>query len=148
MAMDQISFALVGFDSITLLIPQRAIATIEMITSLDTESDIENTVGGLSATGKRWPVYALSADFSLQSRCPATSKYCVAFNVEAQPAFAITCDEVSSLTLTASEQIIPLQDCMRSPGSPLEGLLLREDRVMLCSSEQAMHEFLRMDMAA
>ena len=148
MSMDQANFALVDFDSITLLIPHRAIATIEMITSLDAETDVENTVGGLSATGKRWPVYALSADFNLQSECPATSKYCVAFDVDAQPAFAITCDEVSSLTLTSSEQIFPLQDCMRSPGSPFEGLLLRDDRVMFCSSEQAMHEFLMMDVAA
>ena len=148
MPMDQVDFALVGFDSITLLIPQRAIATIEMITSLDAQSDVENTVGSLSATGKRWPVYALSADFSLQSECPATSKYCVAFDIDSQPAFAITCDEVSSLMLTSSEKIFALQDCMRSAGSPFEGLLLRDDRVMFCSSEQAMHEFLMMDIAA
>jgi hypothetical protein len=146
--MDQVHFALVGFDSIRLLIPQRAVATIEMIASMDAEAEADNAVGGLSVAGRRWPVYAMSANFDLLDQCASTSKYCVAFDIDAQPAFAITCDEVSSLTLTSADEISPLQECMRTTGNPFEGLLLRDDRVMFCSSEQAMRQFLSTDVAA
>jgi hypothetical protein len=146
--MDQVHFALIGFDSVRLLIPQRAVATIEMIASLDAETEASNAVGGLSAAGRRWPVYAMSADFNLLAQSASTSKYCVAFDIDAQPAFAIVCDEVSSLTLTSADEISPLQECMRAPGSPIEGLLLRDDRVMFCSSEQTLHQFLSTDVAA
>ena len=146
--MDSTTFALVGFDSLKLLIPQRAIATIEMIDGLDKISETEHAVAELSVAGRQWPVFAPDSRFGLQASLPESSKYCVAFDVDGQAAFAFACDEVSSLTLAAGETVQPLADCLLGPGSPFEGGLLRDAQVMFYCSEQAMHRYLVMDEAA
>ena len=146
--MEPITFALVGFDSLQVLIPQRAIATIEMIDSLDTATEVDNAAGSLSVAGRSWPVYAPNSKFDLQPAVADSSKYCVAFDVEAQAAFAFVCDEVSSLTLASGEAIQPLPDCLRAQGSPFTGMLLREERVLFFADEQAMSQYLSVDEAA
>ena len=146
--MDQMTFALIGFGSLKLLIPQRAIATIEMIDGLDRISDAGNAVANLSVAGRQWPVFAPDAGFGLQASIAETSKYCVAFDVDGQAAFAFACDEVSSLTLVAGESIDPLPECLRGPGSPFQGMLLRDGQVMFFCSEQSMNQYLVVDEAA
>jgi hypothetical protein len=146
--MDQIHLAVIGFEDVQLLFPQSGIATIEMIENMEAESEAAGAIGRLRSAGREWPVYALDADLNRRSECPASSKYCVAFNVDGQPAFSIACDQVSSMTLQSPDQIKPLQGFMRNANNPIEGLLLQDDRVMLVSQVDSMHRFLATDLAA
>jgi hypothetical protein len=146
--MDQIHLAVIGFEDVQLLFPQSGIATIEMIENMEAESEAAGAIGRLRSAGREWPVYALDADLSRRSERPASSKYCVAFNVDGQPAFSIACDQVSSMTLQSPDQIKPLQGFMRNANNPIEGLLLQDDRVMLVSQVDSMHRFLVTDLAA
>ena len=146
--MDQMNLAVINFDTVQLLIPQGAIATIEMIDSMEAGAGTKGAVGCLRSGGREWPVYALSADLSRLTECMASNKYCVAFEIDGQPAFSIACDEVSSLTLDSADQIKPLQSFMRNHGNPIEALLLKDDRLMLVSRVESMQRFLNAELAA
>ncbi len=144
--MDQVNLAVIGFDGVQLLLPQTGIATIEMINSMESGDGV--AVGSLRAGGLEWPVYVLDANLNPQVQCAPGNKYCVAFNVDGQPAFALACDTVSSLTLGSPDEIKPLQPCMRNPGNPLEAMLLKDGQLMLFSQVDAMRQFLAVDVAA
>jgi hypothetical protein len=146
--MDQINLAVIGFENVQLLFPQSGIATIEMIENMEAESDAGGAVGRLRTGGREWPVYALDADLSRRSERSASNKYCVAFDIDGQPAFSIACDQVSSMTLDSPDQIKPLQGFMRNANNPIEALLLQDDRLMLVSQVDSMHRFLVTDLAA
>jgi len=146
--MEQLNLAVIGFDSMQLLMPQDGIATIEMIDTMELSDGEAGAVGSLRAGGLEYPVYALDANLDLLTECSAAHKYCVAFNLDDQPAFAIACEAVSSLKLHSADEIKPLQACMRNPGNPVDALLLRDDRLMLVSRIQAMLRFLNMEAAA
>jgi hypothetical protein len=146
--MDQINLAVVDFDSVQLLFPQGGIATIEMIENMEVETDAAGAIGRLRSAGREWPVFALDADLSRRSERSASNKYCVAFDIDGQPAFSIACDQVSSMTLQSPDLIKPLQGFMRNANNPIEALLLQDDRVMLVSQVDSMHRFLATDLAA
>jgi len=146
--MEQLSLAVIGFESVRLLIPQAGVATIEMIGSVEPSDGETGTVGNLRTGGREYPVYALDANLDLLSECSAAHKYCIAFNLDDQPAFAIACGEVSSLKLRSAEELKPLQACMRNPASPVEAMLLHDDRLMLLSQVAPMLRFLTMGAAA
>jgi len=145
--MEQISLAVVNIDEMQLLFPQGGVATIEMIQNMEPTADVVGAIGCLRSGGRQWPVYALEADLSRRSESSMSNKYCVAFDVDGQPAFSLACDQVSSLTLTSPDQLKPLQNCMRNTNNPVEALLLQDDRLMLMSQVEAMHQFLAADIA-
>jgi hypothetical protein len=131
-----------------LLFPQDGVATIEMIENMEVETHAVGAIGRLRSAGREWPVYALDADLSRRSERSASNKYCVAFNIDGLPAFSIACDQVSSMKLQSPEQIQPLQGFMRNANSPIEALLLQDNRLMLVSQVDSMHRFLSADLAA
>ena len=146
--MNQINLAVVNFESVCVLFPQGGIATIEMIGNVESAADVVGAIGRLRSGGREWPVYSLDADLNRRSVSTVSNKYCVAFDIDGQPAFSLACDQVSSLTLQSSEQIKPLQSCMRDTKNPVEALLLQDDRLMLMSQVEVMHRFLAADLAA
>ena len=144
--MEQISLAVIDIDEVQLLFPQGGIATIEMIENMESTADVVGAIGCLRSGGREWPVYALGADLSRRSESSESNRYCVAFDVDGQPAFSLACDQVSSLTLKSSDQLKPLQNCMRNTNNPVEALLLQDDRLLLMSRVEAMHHFLAADL--
>jgi len=144
----QLNLALIGFDALDLLIPQGGVAIIEMIDSVEVGGADHGALGKLRAAGREYPVYALNARLELLSERSAAHKYCVAFNLDDQPAFALACDEVRSLTLESAAEVETLPACMRNPGNPIEAMLLRDDRLMLISQVAPLLRFLTMDAAA
>ena len=146
--MDPINLAVIEFENLQLLFPQSGVATIEMIEYMEVETDAGVAIGRLRAAGREWPVYSLNADLGRRSERSATNKYCVAFDIDGQPAFCITCDQVSSLTLHSPDQIKPLPGFMRNANNPIEAMLLQDERLMLVSQVDSMHRYLAADLAA
>jgi hypothetical protein len=146
--MNQINLVVVNFESVCVLFPQGGIATIEMIDNVESAADVVGAIGRLRSGGREWPVYSLDADLNRRSVSTVSNKYCVAFDIDGQPAFSLACDQVSSLTLQSSDQIKPLQSCMRDTKNPVEALLLQDDRLMLMSQVEVMHRFLTAELAA
>lgn len=146
--MDHLNLAVIEFDSMRLLIPQGGIATIEMIDGMELSEGEAGAIGSLRAGGREYPVYALDARLELLTESSPAHKYCVAFDLDDGPAFAIACEAVSSLRLHSDDEVKPLQACMRKPGNPVEALVVRDDRLMLVSRIETMLSYLNTDAAA
>ena len=142
MSTNEVNMAVVGFDGVQLLIPQSSVATIEMIENLKAGDAAPGAIGFIHAADREWPVYALDANLDISDQRGPNNRYCVAFNIAGQPAFALTCDAVSSLELTSVDEMRPLQPCMQMPGSPLQALVMRDGALMVVSRVKAMRRFL------
>ena len=145
MSTNELNMAVVGFNGIQLLIPQTSVATIEMIENLRAGDAAPGAIGFIHAGDREWPVYALDAELAVASERGPHNRYCVAFDLAGQPAFALTCDVVSSLELASADEFQPLQPCMQMPGSPLHALVMRDGELMLVSRVEAMRRFLGAD---
>ncbi len=144
--MEQINLAVIDFDNLQLLFPQGGVAPIEMIENMEVETDAVGAIGRLRTAGREWPVYSLNAELGRRNERSATNRYCVAFDIDGQPAFCITCDQVSSMTLHSPDQIKPLPGFMRNANNPIEAMLLQDNRLMLVSQVDSMHRFLTRDL--
>jgi hypothetical protein len=144
--------AVISFDGVHLLLPQQAVATIEMTSSIvSNDSPGESpgeSIGQLKTTSGAWPAYALQADFNACTQCPARYRYCVAINRDSKEAFSIACEEVSSITIENDDELRPLQTCMRTLGSPIESVMIKGNKLMLFSNVETMQRFLSRRAAA
>ena len=145
MSTNELNMAVIGFDGVQLLMPQTSVATIEMIENLKPGDAAPGAIGFIHAGDREWPVYALDADLGISSQRGDNNRYCVAFDLGGKPAFALTCDAVSSLELGSVDEIEPLQACMEMPGSPLHALVMRDGAVMLASRVETMRRYLGAD---
>ena len=136
------NFAVMSFDGIYLLMPQSVVATIELVNCVDPEAVTTGALGALKSGGGEWPVFALTKDFKICPELPASYRFCVAFNDDDEPAFALACEEVSTLSMDNVDQIKPVQTCMRTLNCPLESLLLNDGKLMLVSDIGTMRQFL------
>ena len=145
--MDIVNLAVISFDGIHLLLPQQAVATIELASNIKEESTTPESIGALSSGGRNWPAYALTANFDKLTECPPIYKFCIALTRENEDAFSIACEEVSTISVNQKNELKPLQICMQLPLSPVQHLLLKENKFMLVSDIDAMYRFLNTDIA-
>lgn len=146
--MPEKKLALISFDGVHLLLPQGGVATIETASSVEPASSGNGAIGTLRAAGGEWPVYALASDFRPRAECPPSYKYCVAINRAGGAAFSLACEQVGTLSLGDDSELEPLQACMRTAGSPIESLLLKDDKLMLVSDPESMSQYLLPEAAA
>lgn len=139
--MNSINMAIISFDGVHLLLPQQAVASIEMTTSI-VGGGGANIIGKLKTSAGEWPAYALRADFTACDECPARYRYCVAVIRDNRPAFAIACEEVGSVSIVGEDQIKPLQTPMRVPGQPIEGVMLSGNKLLLASNVELLQRYL------
>ncbi len=142
---NDLNMAVVGFDGVQLLIPQSSVATIEMIENLKDGDAAPGAIGFIHAGDREWPVFTFDASLQICAERATTNRYCVAFDLEGKPAFALTCDVVSSLELESADEIHRLQPCMQLPSSPLHALVMKNGAMMLVSRVEALRHFLALD---
>jgi hypothetical protein len=141
--MDVMNLAVISFDGVHLLLPQREVTTIEVVNNILDEGDTPGALGTLRSGGHEWPVFALSSDFVKQPECPSNYKFCVGIHYEKQAlAFSIACEEVSTLKIENAGDLKSVQPCMRTSECPIESLVFKDDRFMLVSNSEAMRQFL------
>ena len=144
---DEINLALISFDGVQLLLPQRDIATIDSSSGIETAASGDGTIGVLRTVSGEWPVYALAGDFSPRTDIPPTYKYCIAVDFNGA-GFALACEQVGSIEISDQRQLQPLQACMRSADNPIESLLLKDGKLMLVSDAESMSQYLLPEAAA
>lgn len=135
-------FVVISFDGRQLLLPQETVGTIEAIGNLEaTDTEVVNAIGVMQSAGFEWPVFALNQDFAALSERPGAYKYGVGINQDNEAAFAIACEEVSTVSIENDSELKPVQECMRLASNPVEYLLLRDHKLMLVSSAEKMLQF-------
>jgi hypothetical protein len=146
--MDVINLAVISFDGVHLLLPQQEVATIEVVNSIDDESNAPGALGTMKSSGREWPVFALTSDFGKQLECPSNYKYCVGIHYEKQAsAYSIACEEVSTLKIENAAELKSVRPCMQTSNCPIESLIFRDDRLMLVSNGETMRQFLISEVA-
>jgi len=146
--MNDNNMALIIFGGVNLLIPQKAVVTIEMIENIETEVSVTGAIGTLKATEGEWPVFALGADFKPQLDCPPESRYCVAVSQPGKAAFSIVCEEVGSVVVEHESELKPLHACMRNKINPIASLMYKDGKLMLVSDLESMQNYLNLWAAA
>jgi len=146
--MDIVNLAIISFDGIHLLLPQQAVATIELVSNIEKDSDRPESIGTLNSGNRSWPAYALTSQLEKLADCPPIYKFCVAITHNDEDAFSIACEEVSTITVNQKNELKPIQSCMQISQNPVTHLLLKDNRFMLVSETDAMHHFLTSEVAA
>ena len=93
-------------------------------------------------------MFALGADFKPHGNRPDSYKYCVAVNHENQAAFSLLCEEVGTVEVADSDELRPLQACMRTAGNPIESVILKDGRLMLVGGIASLQHYLAAEEAA
>lgn len=147
-AMTVRDYAVLQFDGVCLLLPQENVAAIETAANCEAGSAVPGALATLKAGGAEWPLFALDADARPRAELPPAHRVCVAFNGAAGEVFAIACEQVGQLSIDRQRELVPLRDCMRLPGAPIESLSLYHGRLLQLADVDAMPAYLTTAAAA
>lgn len=141
-------YAVLQFDGVCLLLPQDSVAAIETASNCEAGSTVPGALATLKAGAAEWPLFALDADARPRAELPPAYRVCVAFDGAAGEAFAIACEQVGQLSIDRERELVPLRDCMRLPGGPIESLSLYHGRLLQFADLGAMPAYLATAAAA
>lgn len=141
-------YALIEFNGLCLLLSQAAVAAIDLVSNIKPGRVALPAIGVLDAGVGEWPVFALGGEFEALDHCPPDYRACVAIDCGDGAVFALACEEVGKIAMTAAQAAAPLRDCMRLPQNPVASLLLRNNRLLLVCEAEDLRRFLQMEPAA
>lgn len=126
-------------DSLWLAFPQYQIASVNLISDIDTHlckgANVGSTnVGSIIKDKQVWPIYALSSSLSMLSILPKQRRFCVCFHpVASQYYVGLAVDAIASLELHDSLILQSLPDCMQNPRSPVTQIVKNGDTLVFMS---------------
>lgn len=120
-------YAVLKLDDIALVLPQTEMRAIEAADDVDASEPPHSGIGWIAFGDRRLPVYSLTRDLVVVSRRARGRMMCAVIGVD-RWMFALLCDEVELVELDEST-ITPLPDCMLLGGSPLLGVVRKDDRI-------------------
>ena len=144
--MQATAWATMGFDGQTLLLPQESVGSIELVQSVHSAVETDNSLGTISSGGRTWPVFALDRLFNPLSSLAEGHRFIVCLTVGDDPLFAIACETVTTLGDAKMDDFNPIRQCMRIASCPVEAVLYRDNRLMLVPSLDAMKHLLLTEM--
>lgn len=134
--------ALLSISGLRLALPQREICALESSADIDPDETKPLSVGWVHFRQERWPVYCLSPELSLLVIVPKARRSCAVLDTGAGY-LGLLCDEAVFGIQPALEQQQPLPSVMRTPDSPIVGLLaLEEDEVACATTTESLVEYL------
>jgi len=127
------AMAVLNISGLRLALPQGEIRALESAPGIDTDETKPFSVGWVNFKQERWPVYCLSQDLSLLVIVPKERRSCIVLDTGAGY-IGILCD-----SLGLGEQIVPeqhqeLPPPMRSPETPILGLIALNEEEVACVS--------------
>ena len=135
-------WALLTMDGVTLALPQRDIATIELVSALQPPgADGGPEIGRFAHDAERWPVYCLDRRLAPAPALVTAARVCMLFRSDGRT-LGLAGKQVSLLAADADLAVQPLPACLARPGSPLTGLALHRDRIVAVMHAPALTEYL------
>lgn len=119
-------FAGLTLDGYQWLLPQTEIYSLESLLDIDREVRTPQGIGAVGLSGEWWPVYCLSGEMQLLTHIPDSRRTCVLLDNHADR-FGLICDHIE--TLAAAPRLLELPACMKLLDSPLQALVLLDDRL-------------------
>jgi len=137
-------WALLGMDGVTLALPQKDVVTIELVSALQAarqEDGGGKVIGWLAHDGERWPVYCLDRRFMPAPALAQAARVCVLFRSGGRT-LGLAGTQVSLLAADEDLAVQPLPACLAQPDSPLAGLALHHDEIVMSVHVGALAGFL------
>lgn len=133
--------AVLRIGGVGLLFPQSEIRTLEAASDVDVHEPLQGSVGWINFTRQRWPVYCLSAQLALQAEVPPERRTCALFALH-QGYLGVLCDDVAIVKPgSAMRHELPL--AMRPAHTPIQALLVHEERMLCVSNAQLLADYLQ-----
>lgn len=126
------SAAILKIGVLNLLLPQSDIRTLESATDIDASSTVLHSVGWITYTQKRWPVYCLSDELTLMAAAPPERRACAMLAIGAGYLGLMCDDMVMQKNFVAQRYELPT--AMRLPDSPLMHLVDYEQGIACASN--------------
>jgi hypothetical protein len=128
-----VAMALLNISGLRLALPQNEIRSIETAADTDTDETKPFSVGWVNFGQERWPVYCLSPELELLLIVPKARRSCAVLDTGAGH-IGILCDEASQNVLIAPERQHPLPPPMRTPNTPITGLIALDGDEVACAT--------------
>lgn len=137
-------WALLNIDGITLALPQKDVVTIELVSALEiiqNKGDAGKEMGWLTQGSHRWPVYCLDRRLAVTPMLTKTPRVCVLVHSD-ERTLGLAGAQVSLLASDEELNVQPLPPCLAEKDSPLSGLALYRDSMVMCVHVAALVNYL------
>jgi hypothetical protein len=137
-------YAVLLIDGCRLLIPQKEIAILELISDMQREVSInkkQNSVGYLPFQGESWPVFCLTGQLTISEEIPKTRQVCALLNDNNNNYLALLCDSIQNIERQhLLVQTIPA--CMRQVDMLISALAIYKEELLYITTISQLSEFL------
>lgn len=133
--------AVLRIGGVNLLCPQSEIRTLEATSDVDIREPLHGSAGWVNFMRERWPVYCLSAQLALQAEVPPERRTCALFALR-QGYLGLLCDDVA-IVKPGSALRHEVPPAMRPAHTPIQALLVHEDRMLCVSNAQLLADYLQ-----
>ncbi len=134
------AFVILSLGTCRLLLPQSEMRLLESVLDVQISEPPVNGLGWLPFDGSQWPVYGLDAKLNPLLVLPPTYRICALVS-HADGYFGLVCTDVVTVAAETLD-VRPLPVPMVRPQSPVRGVALQGDQVVLASRSEALAEFL------
>jgi len=134
------------FDDISLIVPQSNVRVVEMIESVETyvepEESMIGIMGWVSYFEQQYPVFTLSDKLRPLESLPEKRDFCALLETPEEAIYGLTCERIESLEKAQDLREMPLPNCMLTSYTPIKHLLTHENRVASVTDAQALMKYL------
>ena len=135
-------WALLTMDGVQLAVPQKDIVTIGLVMDLQfAQQDGGKEIGWFVQHAERWPVYCLDRHFVLAPMLAKVARVCMLFR-SADHTFGLAGTQVLLLANDDDLVVQPLPACLARLGSPLNGLALHRNEIVMSARGSALTDLL------
>lgn len=136
-----LQLAILQIDNLQISIPQHQIASVNLITDLDTSMAKHNHAGWITKDSLSWPIYGLSNLLSVVKAIPQQRRFCVCFHpVNGEHYFGVAVDVVTSVDVIDLSILQLLPDCMYQPNFQITHFFERQDQLVFLSDIESLYQ--------
>lgn len=134
------------FDGISIIVPQSNVRVVEMIESVETyvepEESMIGIMGWVSYFEQQYPVFTLSDKLRPLERLPEQRDFCALLETPEEAIYGLTCERIESLEKAKDLKEIPLPACMLTGYTPINHLLTHQHKVASVTDAQSLMRYL------
>ena len=131
-----------SIDGLKLILPQGEIRTVESIGDVALADKVPKSIGTINYRGQRWPVVCLSHELLFLDLVPASRRACVMLAFDGNY-LGLLCDDARVL-LNFTQQSFVMPNSMRTPDSPITGLIQYEQGLACLSNASRLYSYVNL----
>lgn len=138
----KVELATLKMGDLMLAVPLSEVQTLDPVLDVVYEDAREPSIGYIAVDEQQLPVFALDDDLEPLAEPPPGHRICALLG-QGVPWLGLVCDAVTTLN-TASFEASAVPECMRTEGSPISYLLLRNEKVVCATNIEQLVRYLEL----